>query len=101
MADLSHISPDRASLNGAARVNGALGAVRHAEAASAPASARAGDRVELSERSRLLSQLRGLPEVRTEIVDRVRAEIGSDSYLTDAKIDAAVDELAADLDLLA
>jgi hypothetical protein len=99
MSDIINISPERASLNGPARLNGVHAGSRQAESSSAAASQRADDRVELSERSRLLSQLRALPEVRTEVVDRVRAEIEADTYLTDAKVDAASDELADDIDL--
>jgi len=59
---------------------------------------RPSDRVELSDRARYLSKLAALPDVRTELVDRVRREIQDGSYETDQKLDAAVRNLADDLD---
>ena len=58
---------------------------------------RAGDRVELSDQARLLNQLRSLPPVREGLVDRVRSEIADEAYLTDAKLDVAIDRLLEDL----
>lgn len=55
------------------------------------------DKVELSTASRLLSRLSEVPEVRQDLVDRVRQEIASGSYETDDKINAAIEGLAEDL----
>lgn len=59
---------------------------------------RAQDEVQLSDRARLLSKLKDLPEVRQEVVDRVKAEIEDGTYETPEKIDQAVDALLEDLE---
>lgn len=66
--------------------------------APTPRSERPSDRVELSDRARYLSKLAALPEVRLDLVDRVRREIAAGSYETDAKLDAAIRNLVEDLD---
>ncbi len=58
-----------------------------------------GDRVELSDHARLLEELRGLPEGRMDLVSRVRDAIDAGTYVSDAKLDAAIDGLMQDLDL--
>ena len=55
-------------------------------------------KVELSEHARLLSKLAELPDVRQDLVDRVKAEIEAGTYDTADKIDALLDELARDLE---
>jgi len=60
---------------------------------------RPSDRVELSERARLLSKLAALPDVRSDLVDRVRREIANGTYESDAKIDGAVQGVLDELDL--
>lgn len=68
------------------------------QAGTAPvAPARGGDQAEFSTASRLLSRLSELPDVRTDLVNRVRAEIADGSYETDDKINAALDALVEDL----
>jgi flagellar biosynthesis anti-sigma factor FlgM len=59
---------------------------------------RPSDRVDISDRARLLAQLAALPEVRQELVDRVRSEIAAGVYETDEKLDGAIMNLAEDLD---
>ena len=66
-------------------------------AASAAATARGSDRVELSTVSRLLAKLNQPAEVRHELVNRIRDEIAAGTYESDAKLDAAVEGLAEDL----
>jgi anti-sigma28 factor (negative regulator of flagellin synthesis) len=56
------------------------------------------DQLELSEASRLLARLRGLPEIRQELVDQVRAQIESGGYETEEKIDAAIEAMLDDLE---
>jgi negative regulator of flagellin synthesis FlgM len=56
-----------------------------------------GDRVELSDHARLLEQIRRLPEIRSDLVDRVRGEIAAGTYETPAKLDVAVERLAQDI----
>lgn len=61
------------------------------------APTREGDHAEFSTASRLLSRLSELPDQRTDLVNRVRAEIANGTYETDGKINAAIDALAEDL----
>ncbi len=66
---------------------------------------RARDRIDISEVSRYLSQLQGVPSIRRDLVDRVRDEIARGVYETPDKLDEALrraaQELTDDLDLLA
>lgn len=55
-----------------------------------------GDSVEVSAAAQLLAKLSDLPDVRKDLVDRVRAEIASGDYETPEKLDAAVDGLIED-----
>ena len=55
------------------------------------------DRVELSATAQWLNQLRQLPPIRGEKVDEVRSQIEAGRYLTDAKLDAALDRLLEEL----
>jgi len=61
--------------------------------------ARADDRVEFSRVAQHLSQLQSKPTSSDELINRVRAQIKSDTYLTDDKLSLAVDELLDDIDL--
>lgn len=56
-------------------------------------SGRASDRVELSDHARLLDRLRQLPEIRQDLVDRVRSEIDAGAYDTPEQLDAAVEAI--------
>jgi len=60
-------------------------------------SARPTDQAEFSNNARLLSLLNDLPEVREDLVARVRGEIEDGTYETPDKIDALLDSLAEDL----
>ena len=51
------------------------------------------DQVELSRTAQLLSKVHDLPDVRQDVVDRVRAEIESGQYETPEKLDAAIQRL--------
>lgn len=66
-------------------------------ASSASQATRANDRVEVSVAAQFLSKLSQLPDVRTDLVERVRSEIANGTYETPDKLDAAIDELAGDL----
>lgn len=59
---------------------------------------RADDQVELSTAAQLLSRRNTLPDVREEMVARVREEILADTYETPEKFDAVVAELQQDLE---
>lgn len=77
----------------------ALGRSGHtARLASSPTGpARGRDQVELSNTAQLLSKLGKLPDVRHDVVDRVRAQIAAGGYETPEKLDIAVDGLLDDL----
>ena len=59
--------------------------------------ARPTDRVEFSKVSQYLSKLQSEPAPRTELVDRVRSEIQSGTYLTEEKLSSAADGLLDDI----
>lgn len=93
MSDISPISrPSIAALN-----QNNTRAARPEAAAPSSAPARAADQAEFSTASRLLSRLSELPDVRSDLVNRVRAEIANGSYETDDKINAAIENLVEDL----
>ncbi|MHC4217290.1 MAG: flagellar biosynthesis anti-sigma factor FlgM [Planctomycetota bacterium] len=54
------------------------------------------DRVELSAHTRLLDRLLQLPEVRMELVEKVRQAIAAGTYETPEKLEVAVDQLLRD-----
>ena len=54
------------------------------------------DRVELSDFARYLDMLRQLPDVRQNLIDRVKSQIDAGTYETDDKIDAAIENIARD-----
>lgn len=70
--------------------------VGRAPASEAPA-ARGADRAEFSRSAQLLSKLAELPEVRQDLIDRVRAEIENGTYDTPDKVDSLLDSLLEDL----
>jgi negative regulator of flagellin synthesis FlgM len=71
---------------------------RPAPASSSGRTERPSDRVELSDRARLLHKLANLPPVRQDLIDRVKREIKEGTYDTPGRLDAAIDSLADDLD---
>jgi len=91
MSDIAPIG--RPNLNG---INGQTPRTQRING-DAPAGTRQGDTVELSATAQYLSQLKDLPDVREELVARVRAELDAGTYETSDRIDAAVDALADDL----
>lgn len=56
-----------------------------------------GDRVELSEHSRLMNRLRSLPDVRQALINEVRQAIADGTYETDGKLNEALEGLMEDL----
>lgn len=59
-----------------------------------PFRARRGDdKVEVSDAARFLAKLNAMPEVRTDLVERVRAQIADGTYDSDEKFDLALDGL--------
>ena len=55
------------------------------------------DSVQISEVARLAAKVFELPEVRTELVERVKAEIEAGTFETPERIDATVDRILEDL----
>jgi anti-sigma28 factor (negative regulator of flagellin synthesis) len=55
------------------------------------------DRVEFSELGTWLARFSELPQVRTELVDKIRAEIAAGKYESPEKLDVAVENLLDDL----
>ncbi len=55
------------------------------------------DQVELSTAARMLSRLQQLPDVREDVVDRVRSQIADGTYETDEKLETAINELGEDV----
>ena len=75
-----------------------IGPAAPASAGAAPAQATAvQDTVDISMVARLASQVHELPAVRTEVVQRVKAEIAAGTYETQDKIDVAIDRLMDEL----
>lgn len=58
---------------------------------------RGGDKVEFSQKAQLLSRLAKLPDIRKDLVDRVKSEIAKGTYDTDDKLNGALDGLLEDL----
>lgn len=84
---------------GIARSAGVAGPQRmgRVDAERTASTAAVGDRADFSQAARLLSRLAELPDVRQDVVDRVRAEITAGTYDTAEKVEAILDEIYADL----
>jgi hypothetical protein len=97
MSDIAAVSGP-----GAGRLDGSVESAPRATAArDIPGRIeRPSDRVELSDRARLLSRLAGLPPVRQDLIDRVRDEIARGDYDTPGRLDLAIENLADDLNLM-
>ncbi len=63
----------------------------------ADTTTRGEDQVQLSNTAQLLSKIADLPDVRQELVDRVKASIAEGTYDTEDKADAAIDGLLEDI----
>jgi negative regulator of flagellin synthesis FlgM len=63
----------------------------------ADTTTRGEDQVELSNTAQLLSKIADLPDVRQNLVDRVKSSIADGSYESDSKTDAAIDSLLDDI----
>ncbi|MCC7146988.1 MAG: flagellar biosynthesis anti-sigma factor FlgM [Phycisphaeraceae bacterium] len=58
---------------------------------------RRNDQANFSVVAQMLSRISQLPDVRQDVIDRVRQEIQAGTYVTPDKIEAAIDGLAEDL----
>lgn len=72
-----------------------VGAASAAKAAANFAASQ--DVVEISTVTRLSARIAEIPEVRTELVERVKAEIAAGTYETPEKLDIAVTRLMEEL----
>ncbi len=73
---------------------GPVGAARNGAAAEA---ASPGDVVEISAAARLAAQIDSIPDVRAELVERVRAEIAAGTYETPDRIERTITKLMDEL----
>ena len=72
-----------------------LQAIQPGAAPSVPAGV--SDIVELSAAAQLVAKVHELPDVRTELVDRVKAEIAAGTYETPERMEIAVSRLMDEL----
>lgn len=89
-------------VNGPSQIHGAqpLRAphrVRSADAQPAVDHLYGADQVDISHEAEFLSQIRDLPEIRSERVDQIRSELAEGVYETDEKLDVAVGRLLDEL----
>ncbi len=65
---------------------------------SVDASATPKDSVEISPLGHMLDKIDDLPEIRHELVDRIRSELATGRYETPAKLEIALDRLIDELE---
>lgn len=70
---------------------------RPAPQQTAAGQGRAHDLADFSIASKLLSRLSDLPDVRHDLIARIKSEIEAGTYETSEKLDAAVSEMLEDL----
>lgn len=90
MSDISPLSRSQAPLTNPA-------STRQGQPDQAPAAARGRDQADFSTAATLLSRLNALPDVRQDLVERVREQINAGTYETPEKLDQALTGLAEDL----
>lgn len=96
MSELSPLSTGQVSRTGRV-VPAGVNRPDATEASAVPGRGRGQDRVEFSADIRHLVELRNGGPVRTDLVNRIRAEIDQGSYETPEKLEAAIDELLGEL----
>ncbi len=100
MSDLSPIGVSQNSSTSAVNriaatsFHSEVGRAVQGEQATPAATSDNQDRVELSSFAKYLDQLRQLPDVRQGRVDHVRSAIEANTYESDAKLDAAIEQWA-------
>lgn len=89
-----------AGLGGAEPVRGVSSTPRaKPDAGVKPASAASKtDSVQISQMAKFLDQISRLPDIRQEKVDAVRRELSKGKYVTQEKIDKAIENLMKELD---
>ncbi len=96
MSDISPISTQTTHRAGRLPIEVAVHH-RSAEDVRGRGGARTSDRAEFSQMAQYLSQLKSEPTERTDLINRVRSEIQSGTYLTEDKLSAVADELLDDI----
>ena len=72
--------------------------VNPVEATNRPAAPQpAGDVVEIADLAKLAARIQEVPEVRSELVERVKAEIAAGTYETPERLEIAVQRLMEEL----
>lgn len=96
---MSDIAPNSIGRAAAAAVNrpATNGHSKALAEVAQPYTSRGTDRVEFSQTAQLLSRLADLPDIRFDLVARVKSEIAAGTYETADKFDAALDGLVDDL----
>lgn len=79
-------------------IEGIPSVAERAKAASVRTRPERSDSVEISEEARLMSRLRAMPEVRQDLIDRVRRELAMGTYETEDKIDGLLDRVIEDIE---
>lgn len=97
MSDISPINSSLANRVGRVAVDPSIASARNTEDVRGRGGARPTDRVEFSKVSQYLSKLQSEPTERTELVNRVRSEIQTGTYLTEDKLSSAADGLLDDI----
>ena len=96
MSDISPINTSTARRVGRVSVESPI-SNRTEDQVRGRGGARTDDRVEFSQVAQYLSKLQSEPNQRTELINRVRGEIQSGTYLTDDKLESAAGDLLDDL----
>ena len=55
------------------------------------------DRVDFSEQAQLLEKIHQLPQVRQDKIDVIKEAIANNTYLTDDKLDVAIDRMISEI----
>jgi len=89
-------------INGIAHVHGAQNINQpHRAGAQGPsnpsAASREVDQLDISPTASFVSQVRDVPDIRQDRVDAIRAAIADGDYETDDKLDAALENLLAEI----
>src|SRR4051812_13388869 len=74
---------------------------RHSDRTPSPGRAgpeRPSDRVDISDRARFLNKLASLPDIRQDVVDRLRDQVAAGDYDTPDKLDQALSSLLDEFD---
>ena len=100
MSAVPEFSADLQSLNGARQVQAQSRSTNRADRLITPKAPNRADSVEISERSRVIGLIRESQPVREALIADVRDQIERGDYLTDTKIDGAINEIFRDFDEL-